>query len=83
MLEIKVDLIPFGIESNKKTLGSITIINNGTGTSIKGNYSYQIQQNKIGKNKVKIIEGVLLNYSRTKGSVFGLIREILNKENIK
>ena len=37
MIKIKIELIPFGF-LKPKTLGTCTIINDGTGTLVRGNY---------------------------------------------
>lgn len=41
MLNIKFDIVPFGDESQRKTLGELHIINDGTGSVWSGNYNVE------------------------------------------
>ena len=52
MLEVKIDLIPFGDERERKTLHKAHIVNNGKGTPTKGDYDIIIW--KKGPNKDQI-----------------------------
>jgi len=72
MLEVKVDLIPFGQEKHRRTIASMTIINDGTGTHDVGNYKYTL------KDRSKIRRGTLKKHHRRE-SVFQLIKKILYK----
>ena len=38
MIEVDIRLIPFGIRSAARTIGSVRIVNDGTGTKAFGNY---------------------------------------------
>lgn len=38
MLRITVELVPFGKEAEKRLLGTATIVNDGTGSILSGNY---------------------------------------------
>ena len=38
MIRVTVELVPFGIEENKKHLGTAIISNDGTGSHASGNY---------------------------------------------
>lgn len=42
MLRAVVEIVPFGIESQKHTLGVIEIINDGTGDELCGNYDVRV-----------------------------------------
>jgi hypothetical protein len=42
MLRITIELLPFGLEENKRLLGIAEIENDGTGTKARGNYKYQM-----------------------------------------
>lgn len=42
MIRITVELLPFGLESNKKILGIMEIWNKVTGTTFSGNYGFRI-----------------------------------------
>jgi hypothetical protein len=72
MLEVKIHLVPYGKQDWKRIIGSITIVNNGTGTRELGNYKYVIEDRDVK------IEGELKKYNRNQ-SVFFLLKEILNK----
>jgi hypothetical protein len=39
MIDIKVNLVPFGIEEHKREIAGIIIANDGTGSYYKGNYN--------------------------------------------
>jgi hypothetical protein len=72
MLRITIELVPYGKEEYKRTIGSIEIGNDGTGDYRVGNYKYSISD-ETGK-----IKGKLEGHNRLK-SVFHLLRDILNK----
>lgn len=42
MLKITIELIPWGIESQAKTIGQMKIWNDATGTKSRGNYKFRI-----------------------------------------
>lgn len=42
MLVVRVELWPLGSETNKRTLGTAYIANDGTGTAAKGSYDVSI-----------------------------------------
>ncbi len=73
MLEIKIDLVPHGFEAGRRTIGTVRIHNDGTGTELIGNYKYTLAD-ETGK-----ITGELKKFKRVEGNVFHLIREVLNK----
>lgn len=54
MIRIKIELVPFGIESEKRGIGHITIENDGTGTKTNGNYNVKLSKirlpNQLWKN---------------------------------
>ncbi len=74
MLEIKIDLIPFGVEKFRKTLGTVKIINTGGGRPT-GNYRYILED--VASND--ITEGKLKGFQRLKYNAFHLLRDVLNK----
>jgi hypothetical protein len=73
MLEIKIDLIPFGYIPKTKQIGLIKIWNDGRGTSELGDYGYEI----IHENGDIIRAGEYKGFKRKDG-VFNLLKEILN-----
>lgn len=42
MIRITMELLPFGFEQGKRTLGVIEVANDGTGTAAIGNYTYRL-----------------------------------------
>ena len=68
MILITVEMIPFGIEANKTTLGTVKIANDMTGTPEYGNY------------KVTFDDDILFikRFKRDKG-IEELVYEILKK----
>lgn len=84
MIEITVKVIPNGNRKLKETIGVMTIINDGTGTVLDGNYRYNIRKddnviiddtNKIIKYKTNICEGVIKSFPREK-RIWSLIQTI-------
>lgn len=73
MLEIKIDLVPYGCQDMRKRIGFLRIWNDGTGTYKNGNYGYEV----IDEFKETIAAGEFKNFGRDKG-VFSLVKEILN-----
>jgi len=73
MLEVKIDLVPFGMERLRRTIGIIELVNDGTGDTDTGNYKYTI------KDKTGSIKGEYKGFKRIKQNAFHLLRDILNK----
>jgi hypothetical protein len=69
MLEIKVDLVPFGIESGRRTLKKFIIANDGTGDSFIGNY-------KVLSEDRTTVFGVIKKHERNKDVLF-LVKKAL------
>lgn len=42
MLRVTLDIIPFGSEAHRRTIGTLEIINDGTGDRDTGNYDVSI-----------------------------------------
>ena len=42
MIDINLDIVPFGFESQRRSIGRIQVINTGTGTKEFGNYKIVI-----------------------------------------
>ncbi len=81
MIRITIELVPYGIEKWKKTIGLMKIINDSTGTKEIGNYKYQI----IDENGNQLYEGIYKGFPR-KLRIWRLIQEIFKtipEENIK
>ena len=77
MIEISVNLIPYGDRTNEVSIGKITVINDGTGTSAIGNYKVIVEDCRGKVSKFKIDD-----FERNKGA-FNLMELILKKYNKK
>ena len=73
MIDIKIDLVPFGFYSSKRQIGFINITNDATGNVEIGNYKYRIED---GNDNI-ILEGTYKGFKRNKG-IFLLLKEILD-----
>lgn len=72
MIEVKINLVPFGNYKYEKQIGYIKIWNDGTGDVNVGNYGYEILNDYN-----ELIEfGEYKGFERSKG-VFLLLKEIL------
>jgi len=63
MLKVTVEIIPFGDLEQKSTIAEITIWNDGTGTSEKGNYQYTAHHNEYA------FSGHIKGFKRTLGAL--------------
>ena len=70
MIKITVELLPFGFEENKRTLGIMKIWNTVTGTKAKGNYQFSISKNGQPDHMEK---GVYKWISKKKIGIMGFI----------
>lgn len=81
MIRITIELIPNGQVENKRSLGHIDIINDGTGTKTNGKYQYSIVEHDpiIATNLIHYIpvfEGSGVKHKRN-DSVFRLLFKVL------
>jgi hypothetical protein len=72
MLDITIDLVPFGLEPRRKNIARVKIWNDASGTFEIGNYGYRLTLDDGSK-----IEGEYKGFKREKG-VFHLMKEILD-----
>ena len=72
MLNITIDLVPYGDEEFRRSIGSITIFNDGTGNALVGNYKYKLSDDTGN------ITGELKGHERGK-SVFHILKDVLDK----
>jgi hypothetical protein len=56
MIRVTIEKLPFGDESNKETLHTITITNDGTGSSRVSNYHVRLQS-KAKEDKTAYVRG--------------------------
>jgi hypothetical protein len=78
MIKVTVELIPHGDESKKRSLGSMTIINNRTGDINFGNYDYSISK-WAPKEKQTWKKGNIERFDRVNRGVWDLMYNILSK----
>jgi len=74
--------VPHGIEALTETIGTMIIVNDGSGTLESGNYQYEIRDDTAG---VAINRGKYKGFPR-KERIWRLIQEIfinIDKENLK
>jgi hypothetical protein len=76
MIEVKIDLVPFGIRNAARQIGYIKIVNDGTGNAEIGNYYYEVEDEYF---KV-IATGEYKNFHREEG-IFSLLEKVLNDYN--
>jgi len=74
MIEVKINLVPFGQRNYERQIGFIKLWNDGTGNPETGNYKYEITNDR-GLD----IKGELKDFPRKEGA-FTLIKEILNSQ---
>jgi hypothetical protein len=71
MLKITIEIIPWGKWELKKVIGTMSIVNDGSGTIEKGNYTYTCCDEK---NNI-IYGGIHKNFLRKRG-FWQLMKEI-------
>lgn len=78
MIRVTIELLPFGGETGKKTLGEVYIANDGSGTHTTGNYKAAMVS--VSKSNVRktFRKGVVTNFKRKQYSVYELLRQALN-----
>ena len=54
MIRVTVELVPFGDEEKKKTIGIMNIANDGTGTKEFGNYDARLEDDRGTEKTTKI-----------------------------
>ena len=82
MIRVTIELIPNGNIETKKSLGHIDIINGGTGTIKRGNYTYSVVEHDHLKGTnlihyIPVLEGKNVKHKRM-DSVFKLLYRVLN-----
>lgn len=75
MLEVKIDLVPWGDRTLTKQIGYAKIWNDATGTVETGNYGFEVRD----EGGDIVTRGEYKGHKRT-DSVFHLLRDILNQE---
>jgi len=72
MIEVSMILYPHGDRSRGVDLGTLVIINDGSGTNSHGSYTCTLEY----ENGIKA--GRVEQFPRKKGNVWGLLKETLN-----
>jgi hypothetical protein len=75
VIVVKVELWPGGDERRKRSLGTAYIINDGTGTSLRGNYHVMLSRMKDATVPWRI--GRVVNWPRT-GSPWDLLNRAIS-----
>jgi len=75
MLEVKIDLVPFGDREYTKQIGYAKIWNDASGDVTVGNYGYRVEDDR----GQLVAEGKYKGHKR-EDSVFHLLKAILNQE---
>lgn len=72
MIDIKINIIPFGQTELTRLVGAVHIANDGTGTRTKGNYRYKI----VHKGRV-YREGTIKGFPRKQKNSVWLLKMVL------
>jgi len=72
MLRVRVEVVPFGVESNSREIGQMIIANDGTGDFSSGNYVF-VYSDTHGE----YAEGTVKNFARAEG-FWKLVSECLS-----
>lgn len=75
MLEIRIDLVPYGRESGRRELGRLRIVNDGTGDYLIGNYTVNAEVHHIPD---RVWLGRVEGFERRDRDVLDLLRLALN-----
>lgn len=74
MIRVTVELVPHGIENNKRTLGVMEIVNSNTGTEDVGNYNGVLFAEYTDPSGRK---GTVIQFKRKEQSVWSLVGAFL------
>jgi len=74
MIRITVELVPFGVEEQARTLCTAKIANDGTGSKTRGNYRYRFEQ--VGRNAAWR-KGRVTGFRRKREHVWRLVLKCL------
>lgn len=78
MIRVTIELLPYGFETNKKTIGVVEIANDGQGTLTKGNYTYSLSKEPpIAKTKGIWKSGNITDFPRQKLGPYDLLYRVL------
>jgi hypothetical protein len=75
MIRVTIELLPLGIEEEKRHIGTMIIFNDGTGSRTRGSYKYRIS--KQGHPLSIWKEGEVDDFARTKLGPWDLLFLVL------
>ena len=64
MLRITIELVPFGLEGEKKTLSVVEVINDGTGNAERSNY---IVRKRVNPKDTEVLSARVKRFYRSRG----------------
>jgi hypothetical protein len=73
MLRIEIWMVPLGNEAQKRLLGQLKIVNDGTGTHERGNYTLALATGRRIWRK-----GVITNYDRITRPIWDIVHTSLD-----
>jgi hypothetical protein len=79
MIRVTVELVPGGVESRRRLLGTMHIVNTGEGTETRGNY----RATRYGKTGRKGATGEIHGHPRLADSMWELVRKALEATKIR
>jgi hypothetical protein len=74
LIRVTIELIPLGFENRKKTIGELTIVNDGTGSQTSGNY--QVTLMKSSSKRIWKL-GTVKNFPRKRLGPYDLLLRAL------
>jgi hypothetical protein len=81
MIRVTVELVPYGIEDQKRVIGEMKIWNDASGDRAHGNYRFSFWRKAKGTGrKCKEHTGFVQGFPRLAKDVFALMRLVLSAE---
>lgn len=77
MLRFKYEMVPFGLESATRTIGTLKIWNDGSGTLTNGNYQYSLSM-QIKNQDAAVFSGSILKFPRKTQDAFDLLQLVIS-----
>lgn len=76
MIRVTVELIPYGILTHprRQVLGTAKIVNDGTGTLVRGNYTFEVR----GKRNRLLADGWVGDFARKQRNSWDLLHLVLD-----
>lgn len=80
MIRVTIELLPGGWEGNKREIGRLEIVNDGTGDSVRGNYYSRMFRK--GSSSTVTRRGEVKNFARLSRTAYELVylalKDLLN-----